>query len=132
MSQKSPKRPSPLSLRLSAKERAELERRARGRPLSEYIKDVLFANTRAPIRIRGQILEDRQLYAKGLGLLGQSEVFTSLKQICAALESGSLPYSAEIRDEMLEAHRTIREIRGLLISSMGLNPTNYEGANDAP
>lgn len=116
----SKKPPSPFPLRLNADQRTLLETRANGRPLGEYIKDMLFSEQRSPVRTSGMVIGDYQLFAKALALLGESELAQSVSALAEALESGSLPFTQEIVGEIQECAQSIFTLRDTFIQALGL------------
>jgi len=77
-----PKRPSPISLRLSEEEKTELNKRATGMPINAYIKSCLFRGSACKPKISGSALvRDRKALSQAIGLLGQSEIARNLSQI---------------------------------------------------
>jgi hypothetical protein len=113
------KYPAPFSLRLSEEERELLDRLAGGQPWSRYIKEVLFRDLR-PVRTKGHVIQDRKLFAKLLGLLGQSRLSQNVNQLAKASNSGSLPLTPETEEALKEAADAIQHIRAFLIEAMGL------------
>ena len=122
------KYPAPFSLRLSEEERAALDRLAGGQPWATYIKSVVFSELRRPIRTKGHVIQDRKLFAKLLGQLGQSRLSQNVNQLAKASNSGSLPVTPDTEAELREAAAAIRHMRTLLIEAMGLKA--HEGKND--
>lgn len=116
------KRPAPYSLRLSEDQRERLTVEAAGDPLGTYIKAKLFGT--APIRRHGPSLkvEDRELLARALALLGRSRIASNLNQLAHAANIGSLPITPETQAELLACLRDVRDIRRLLMIALGLKP----------
>lgn len=116
------RRCSPFSLRLSAEERARLEREAAGAPLGGYIKAKVL--TGAPLRARrtGLAVQDREALGQALALLGRSRLTSNLNQIAHAVNIGSLPITPETEDELYAALRDVRSIRTLMLTALGLQP----------
>lgn len=116
------KRPAPFSIRLSADERRRLINDAGTRPLGSYIRDRLLSeNKPARLRRTGSTLEDREVFAKALALLGSSHISANLNQLVYLANSGSLPLSPETLGNLLEAVVAVRDIRRLLIEAVGLH-----------
>jgi len=111
---------SPFPIRFSTDQREILEGQANGRPLGEYIKDVLFTEQRTPQRTNGMVIQDYRLFAKGLALLGESELSQSVNALAEALESGSLPFNGEIVREIQDCVEAIFTLRDTFIQAMGL------------
>lgn len=122
-----PKRPPPFSLRLTDQERMRLLDEAAGAPLGTYIKAKVLGGV-PPVRMRrsGLPVADRQALARALALLGGSRIPNNLNQLAHAANIGTLPVTPETMDELHEALRFVRELRGLLLDALGLL------AEDAP
>ncbi len=118
------KRPSPLSLRLSDEERAQLKQDAGSLTVNAYIRKKLFGdNTRlrkSKRHIHRRPSMDHEQVAKLLGMLGQSELGPSLIAIAMAAETGSMPVSPELTDELHQACDDVRRIRSTLIIALGI------------
>jgi hypothetical protein len=116
------KRPAPFSIRLTETEGMRLLSEASGAPLGTYIKAKVL-NT-GPIRSRrsGLVIEDRQSLAKILALLGHSRLSSNLHQLAHAASIGTLPITPETEEYLCAAARSVMEMRGLLISALGLKP----------
>lgn len=111
----SAKRPSPLSLRLSAGERTRLERMAEGKPLGGYIKAKLFGNQR---KITSQ--PSHTELARALALLGQGGAGPALRTMARAAERGALPLDPETQASIRAACADIAIIKSLLMKSLGI------------
>ena len=109
------KRPSPLSLRLSADERARLARMADGQPLGSFIKTRLFGERRKATAhpSRGEI-------AQALALLGQSGVGPAIRSMAKAAEKGALPLDPETQASIRAACADIAVIKSLLMKALGI------------
>lgn len=115
----SSKRLSPFSLRLTAYERAELERRADGLPLGTYIKSkILPSGPEARTRAK-QV--DRQELAKVLSALGQSRLPQNMNQIAKAANLGTLPVTLQTEEEIKQACYNIAVMRMALMKALGKN-----------
>ncbi len=111
-------RPPPLSLRLSAAERAALEKDAGGVPLGTHIKAKLFKQ-----RVRKKaVVQDAESLARALGLLGQSELFRNLDAIRRGIEAGDLILSADQQEHIASACAAVLLMRNELIKALGLKP----------
>lgn len=109
------KRPSPLSLRLSADERARLERMADGQPLGSFIKTRLFSERR-----KTAAHPSRVEIAQALALLGQSEVAPALRSMAKDAERGALPLDPETQASIRAACADIAVIKSLLMKALGI------------
>ena len=114
------KRAAPFSIRFSEKERARLAAEAAGTPLGAYIKSRVLGDQSRRTRRSGLSIEDRQAFAQALGLLGKSRLSSNLNQLTKLANSGSLPLTPEIEAELVEALRSVRSIRALLMEALGL------------
>ncbi|MGB2201101.1 MAG: hypothetical protein ACPH5G_07160 [Pseudooceanicola atlanticus] len=94
--------PPPFSLRLTKNERAKLETAAAGMPLGPFIKSKLFDGDLSPRRTRGQApVKDHAALARVLGLLGNLRLANNLNQLAKAANTGALPLSPEVEDELM-------------------------------
>ncbi len=125
------KYPAPFSLRLSRDERKELKKLACGRPLGEFIKDVIFSKSLRP-STRKPTIADQKLLAKLLGALGKSRIASNINQLARAANSGSLPVNEEVIKSLFEAVRSIEWMRKSLIKGMGVKSQgeNRDSPND--
>jgi hypothetical protein len=114
------KRLAPFSLRLSAQEKAALEKEANGLPLGTYVRWKVL--DKPPLRQRrtGQSIEDRKALGQALALLGNSRLSSNLNQLAFAANTGSLPLTPEVEAELRDAFTDIRFIRAFLLVAMGM------------
>ncbi len=113
--------PSPVTLRLTAKEREKLEELAQTMTLSAYIRMCIFqddvsnrkVDTRAPV-------QDREELAKILGLLGQSRIANNLNQLAKEANIGALLLDEQTERRINETYLYVVEIRQHLIKALGL------------
>lgn len=102
------KRPAPLSVRLSANERAKLEKQAGGLALGAYIKSVVFGDAAPKYRKRKTPPSaEKQLLAEILARLSDTRSSANLNQIAKHLNQGTL-----VLDDGLEAdlRRAVAEV----------------------
>jgi hypothetical protein len=123
------RRRPPLSIRLSEKERADLEARAGDQPLSAFIKDRLF---RPSAGGRGNAV-DRPLIARVLAHLGSSDIARNLARLADAAEAGALPVDQVTRSQLEDACRDIRLMRlalmWMLRKQAGAEPAGEKVSN---
>ena len=114
-------RPAPLSIRLSAEERARLERDAAGLSLSAYIKERIFG-VDAPRRlVRGKApVRDHQALGQLLALLGASRLSSNLNQLARAAHVGALPVTPDTEAALQEACDEIASMRAMLMQGLGM------------
>lgn len=115
-----PDRPTPFSIRLSADERAYLERKAGTRPLGRYIRGKLLGDEEAPRKAARTASIDYAMLGQVLGVLGKSELATHLCLLAAAAEAGRLELAERDRAALKHACEDVREVRALLVSALGL------------
>lgn len=113
-------RASPFSIRLSFEERARLEDQAAGVPLGAYVKAKIFDGEDSPKRKSpGFRAADRDALCQVLAKLGSSRLANNLNQLARAANIGTLPVTPEIEQELADACAEIREMRLLLLKSLG-------------
>ena len=121
---KKPKPPPPFSIRFTWPERERLEQEAGKLSLTAYIRFKLFGDNaptkRKPTRRQKQVPVDYVLLGQILGLLGESELARSLCLLAVAAESGSLPVSDEVENEIKAACARVDDIRLILIKALGV------------
>ena len=114
------KRLAPLSLRLSADERARLVEWAGGQPLSTYIKAVLFSDVSSKTRSRSRLTAaDRKVLAKILAWLGETQVAAHLAVLANAASSGALDMNEPVTQSVMKACADIEDMRGALMQVLG-------------
>lgn len=113
--------PSPFCMRLTPQERELLERAAGDRPLSAYIRWLIFGNTLPMPRARGKNpVKDQKELAKLLAAFGKSRISNNINQLAKAANSGSLPVNMDVLQALNEAAQSVRWIRQTLINALGL------------
>ncbi len=116
-----PKRPSPFCIRLSAEERAYLERKAESRPLGAYIRGRLLDGKEVKPRKSSRAPSvDHALLAKLLGMLGKSQQVSCLFLLALAEEKKRLTLAEADRAALHAACTDVRDMRALLIKALGL------------
>lgn len=117
------KRQAPFSLRLSPDERARLVAEAAGTPLGAYIRAKVLGEA-VPVRMRrsGISIADRRVLAQLVAMLGRSRLFSNLNQLAHAANIGALPATPETAAELSASLADLREVRRLLLVSLGLKP----------
>lgn len=115
------KRPAPFPVRLSNDERAILEARAGSRPLGAYIRETLLGDAQtARKRTKAKPKADYALLAQVLGQLGQSDQVRCLFLLLVAAENSRVTMGAAERAALLETCDAVKDMRGVLISALGL------------
>jgi hypothetical protein len=114
----------PFSLRLTFEERARLEREAGEMPLGAYIRSRLFDEPASdrPLRQRKRPVKDHQVLGQLLGELGRSRIANNLNQLAKAANTGSLLLNEDVHRALLESLDSIRAMRTLLLTALGLKP----------
>ena len=111
---------SPFSIRFTFEERARLEHDATGLSLGEYIRIRLFDDKREKRRTRSKHpVKDHQVLSQLLYDLGRSRMANNLNQLAHASNCGSLEFTPETQAVLLEACADIRDMRGMLLKSLG-------------
>lgn len=117
-----PSRPAPFSIRLTAEERAWLERKAGNKPLGTYIRDRLLrrhAASRSDVR---SPKPDYAILGKVLAALGPSDLATSICMMAKLAERGSLLVDDECAESLQRACADISAMRVMLMRALGLKP----------
>lgn len=118
------KRPAPFSIRLSAEERAYLERKAGSRPLGRYIRAKLLGDQEAPRKAIRAPAIDYAMLGQVLAALGKSELGKHLCLLALAAEQGALVVDETVEADLKAACADVKEIRGLLVSALGLRESS--------
>lgn len=114
------KRPSPISIRVTDDERAELQAMAGRRPVGAFIKECLFKG-RKPRKVRNpNPVDDFEALAKVLSALGRSDVFRNLDTLVAQAEAGTLDLTDDHVSAVLTACACVTSMRADLIQALGL------------
>lgn len=117
------KRPSPLSIRISEEQRAKLKEAAAGGSVNAYVIRKLFGESAADHRRAGRLPPvDQQAVARLMAALGQSRLSQNLNQIARGANSGALPVSPELQQELSRACAIIRAMRADLLEALGKKP----------
>ncbi|MEX0956445.1 MAG: hypothetical protein WDZ83_14700 [Rhizobiaceae bacterium] len=110
---------TPVSLRLTDEERAELVAKAGGRTLSSYIRERLLGGDARGRKVRLPV-RDMQMLARILACLGQSRVTESLRELSEAARIGALPVSPETEQLIVSACGAIESMRCDLVRALGV------------
>lgn len=114
---------SPVTLRMTAQERARLEKLADGMTLSAYIRACVFAEeSRRRKRRPKTLVENKKAIAEALALLGQSRIASNLNQLAYHANIGLLIEDDETKKQIAEANGHLFVIRTLLMQALGKNP----------
>ena len=112
-------RPSPVSIRFSDAERAALAARAGHRPVSTYIKAVLFSDG-APLRHKKRtVTPDREALGRVLAALGKSNLGESLSRLTRLAETGALYCDPQTLAGLRRVADDIRAMRVMLMQALG-------------
>lgn len=112
---------SPYSIRFTPEERIELDARADGMPLSEYIKQCLFEHSIAVKKPKRKYsIKDHKALAKVIGFLARDRYASNLNQLAKAANSGSLPVNDETEKNINDAYRAIMWMRGQVMLALGV------------
>ncbi len=110
---------SPVTLRLTADERAKLEELAEGMTLSAYIRACVFGKEERRRKRRPRnIVADKKAVSQALALLGQSRIANNLNQLAYQANIGALVMEERERAQIEEAYNHVRELRFLLIKTL--------------
>jgi hypothetical protein len=108
------KRPAPFPVRFSSEERALLEDKAGDMPLGAYIRAKALDTTQKATKT------DYVMLGRILGLLGKSELASSLCLLAVAAEQGALMVDDEVAADLKSACADVQEVRLILIKALGL------------
>lgn len=115
------KRPSPISVRVTDAERAELERRAAGMSLSGYMKECALGKAAKPRKTRSKFpVKDHQALARVLRQLGDAYQLKDFELIADSASDGQLLLSVETDAALRQACLDISAMRADLIAALGL------------
>ena len=110
-----------ITIRLTEEEKSLLEKAADGMTLSAYIRARIFYGELKPIHTRRvQPIRDQKTLAQLLGILGQSRMANNLNQLAKAVNTGSLPLTPDVEQDIKKACSNISEMRVMLIKALGL------------
>jgi hypothetical protein len=116
------KPPRPISIRVTAEERARLEREAGNLTLSAYARSRLFDGPAPRRQHRKQPSVDRVALARILALLGHLGIAPNLKTIAESARTGTLECGPELLAQLEQASRDIMLMRSDLIRALGVKP----------
>lgn len=123
--------PSPFCMRFTDDERKTLELAAGDRPLSAYIRWLIFGDDIPKNRTRGKKpVKDQKELAKLLSLFGQSRIANNINQLAKAANSGSLPVNMDVLKSLNEASHSVSWIRNTLTKALGLQESTEDKGND--
>ena len=111
---------SVLSIRLTAEERAQLERDAAGRTLSAYARERLGKSWGGSRRGRSGPSKAHQALGRALGALGKSPQTGTLKGVLRACEEGAIVLNVDAEDALRRTCDRIDAMRADLIQALGL------------
>lgn len=116
------KRIAPLSIRVTHEEREWLIKASGNMSVNAYVKQCVFlANDNVPAKLRkGSLAQDRKSIAQILGRFSQLDIFSTIKGLFKAMESGHLHLKPETEAALQKACSDIRDIRRMLITALGI------------
>ena len=115
----------PMSFRVTEGERIQIRQDAGNLAVSSYIRKTLVgakAIERKPVHTYKQHQPgiDHKTLAQMLGMLGQSELATSLIALALAAQSGSLPVTQEVEEKLSSACDDVRDMWVALITALNV------------
>ena len=110
----------PFSLRLTFEERHKLDKASGNKPLGRYIREQLFDAPSPRKRASRQPVQNEKILAKLLTEFGKSRLSSNLNQLAKASNSGTLPVSPEIEQELHKACEDVELMRQYLVQALGL------------
>lgn len=116
-----PKKPktTPVAIRLTEAERADLVTRAGRRSLGDYIREKLFGQSARQTKTPSPGSSARDL-AHVLAQLGQSNLGPSLREMAKAASMGALPLTPENEEAIRQACEATIAMRNDLMRALGL------------
>lgn len=109
-----------LSVRLTPEEHLRLEAEAGNQPLSWYVRSKLLGKKASKRKIRGgHVVKDHEALGHVLGLLGATDMASSLSVLAKAAQSGSLPLTPETEKALIAACDLIRDMHKALMRALG-------------
>jgi hypothetical protein len=120
-----PEKLVPMSFRVTEDEREQIRQDAGQVAVSSYIRNKLVGNKtleRKPQYTQKQTQPaiDHKTLAQLMGLLGQSELATSLIALALAAQSGAMPVTPELTDKLTTACDAVQDMRVLLITALNI------------
>ncbi|RKF06965.1 hypothetical protein DEM25_010050 [Oceaniradius stylonematis] len=110
-----------ITLRLSEEELNRLQHAAAGMTLSAYMRERLFGKTATLRKVRNPSpVKDQQALARVLGLLGQSEMATSLRTLAYEARCGAILLDDVTYAKIDAACAHVANMRHHLIAALGL------------
>jgi hypothetical protein len=114
--------PRPISIRVTAEERAHLEREAGDQTLSAFVRSRIFDKSGVARRKNQRPELDQVALARILALLGQSGIKQNLTAIVEAIRTGTLEAGPELRGALEQAAVDVMLMRHDLIRALGVKP----------
>ncbi|MEO0695660.1 MAG: plasmid mobilization relaxosome protein MobC [Pseudomonadota bacterium] len=114
------------SIRFTSEERARLDLEAGPDGLAAYIRAKLFDGEVSPRKVTPpKPSADRERLGRVLGALAQSRIASNLNQLARAANTGALPVSPEIENELRGACADVALMRAELLRALGVrDPAN--------
>jgi len=112
---------TPVSVRLTADEKAKIKRDAAGQPLSAYIRECVLqtgASSDAFLSSRNRKPE----LVRVLAALGRSNLARDFEELSFAVRDGTVQLSAESEAALRQACADIAAMRRDLLKALGLRP----------
>ncbi len=117
----------PVSIRVTAQEKHELQQMAGAKPISGYIRERLFGDA-VVVRPKQYLKKQRQPrfdhveIARLLGMFGQSQLATSMLALSLAVQAGELQVTSDVTSQIECACNDIKDIRSSLVMALGMKP----------
>lgn len=113
--------PKPVFVRVTEKEREQLERNAGDLTISAYVRSCCIGDNAKPHRTRGKRpVKDYEALCQVLGALGKSKLPNNVNQLAKAVNTGTLGLPEVTEEAILKAAYDIAYIRLTLIKALGL------------
>ena len=119
---------SRLYIRLTVRERAQLNKLAGNQTVSAYVREKALGEHVEKRRIlRKPKMEDIQ-YAMLLSALGQSRLSANVNQLAKHANTGTLDCSQDVEQQLEEACAALFAMRNALFLALGYRPNGKENA----
>lgn len=111
-----------ITVRLTGDEYLRLCDLAGAAPLSRYMREAALGAKAKRKPTQARRVADKAALAQALALLGQTELYASLRRLSKAADLGALPLDDETRAQLTASFATVEALRLLLLAALGRWP----------